>query len=231
MRYEIYSLFSRAREKVITDFNCEIISERLQNIEAIIETPQGMAKNLRVDNYRRFLRIPAYYDPNKQRVHINEKALKQNSEQTLFIICYHELIHGASTHRNYQQNNQNIFCSGVKIERYSKNKYSCENRLLNEGFVQYFTNVFNNCNDQDYAYPQEVGVVRQLVKDLGETIIRNALTAGCFDAFVTAFEQKYPVSFLEFSQLVDMQKYTEAEALIQQPLLFPFYAPATISVA
>ncbi len=187
-------------------------------VSASIVAPDVMAQNLTGDNYRRYATVPAYYDPNDRVVYLNAQTEQSLAPQTLFIICYHELIHGASFHSDYAEQADYVYQSGIKRERYGPSRYSCANRLLNEGMVQYFANTNNATNHSDYAYPYETKLVAKLVDILGQEIIYNALFYGQTQQLEQTFNGVFGRNtFGRFSRLLDKRQYEKASAIINPP--------------
>lgn len=185
-----------------------------------------MAQNLRCDNYRRFINIPAYYDPNKKAVYLNRQTVEKQTQKTLFIICYHELVHAASIHRNYRDNGLNIFQSGIKLERFGKQHYSCSNRMLNEGMTQFLTNYYNTTADSDYAYAHESALVRRVASILGVESIKQAMVAEGYEQFEQLFNQTFGRdSFSLFSHWLDKRRYQKAAAILDEanPVFVPTF--------
>lgn len=209
--------FIHARNKLLRDLPCTIIRNRVAQVTVSVKDASDMAKNINGDNYRRYLNIPAYYDPNDHTVFLNRQALTRTSEATNFIICYHELIHGASVHKNYRnERGSYIFQSGVKIERYGKRTYTCKNKLLNEGLVQFFTVHYNQVRANDYGYAQEVRLVTVIAEHLGTAILEQALFYGEYDKLCTEFDAHFGTgSFARFSSALDRRDYRKAESILR----------------
>lgn len=174
-----------------------------------------MANHLYGDNYRSYVRVPGYYDPNSHTIFLNKKTFSRTSAQTAFIICYHELVHSLSCHRVVKTKRYQAFQSGIKIERFSPKGYSCLHRALNEGIVQYLTAYYNRIPVEDYAYAKEVALVQQIATTLGHEFIQATLTRGTWRVFKYRFEQHYGANTFEcFSQLMDTKHYTEARQIL-----------------
>ncbi len=111
----------------------------------------------------------------------------------------------------------NVFQSGIKIERYDRNKYSCVNRLLNEGLVQFFTTYNNQVDHRQYAYTNEVSLITLLVQDLGLQAIHSALFHGDYEVFSQTFEAHYGNNTFEsFTQSIDKKNYEKARKIITE---------------
>lgn len=217
MSHDIHSLFLLTQNKILQDFSDSVVAERLTVLKAEVRSPENMGLGFGRDHYRRFAGIPAYYDHNQRAVFLNEKAIERTNERTLAIICYHELIHGASFHQNYHHDQTtNVFQSGVKIERYRNKRYACYNRSLNEGIVQFFTNQHNGAEDHHYAYPYETAIVRKLSHKVGIKPLKQALIYNHYELFVAAFHELFGEgSFFQFSRALDRRHYTEAQAIVE----------------
>jgi len=235
----VKKIFLAAQKKIIEDFSCPIVSDRLESIDCCLDTASSLSRNLRQDNYRDTTRIPAYYDPNNHTVFLNRSCLAFTPEKIIFVICYHELVHGASLHVNYDLPGVSVFQSGIKFERYHKRNYRCFNRLLNEGIVQFLTVDNNQLSVQDYAYVKEVMIVQELVHQLGLTVVKKALLYEQYTQLKTRFEERFgPSSFTTFTQDIDQKQYHKAYHFLKtteqvMPYSFqrPVLAAATTSQA
>ncbi|HEY1074386.1 MAG TPA: hypothetical protein VGE59_01650 [Patescibacteria group bacterium] len=212
---DLHAILISACKKLERDFAYEELGARLDTIRVKIVDAKELSHTLCGRKERRFYHVPAYYDPNKHVIYLNETMLFQENDTTVFIICYHELLHAISHHRNYQEENTNIFQSGAKIEQFSYQFYNCSNRLLNEGIVQFLTNYYNNADDNAYAYSSETKLIRKAAQLIGMTPFKRALLFGNLDSLESAFDGLFGAySFRSFSKLLDKKEYAHAEALL-----------------
>jgi len=215
----VQDIFISAKNKVLDDFSCPIVHRRIRHVRSRIVPQHVMSSNLNGDNYRRKRSIPAYYDPNIHTVFLNDTALTGYDDTTLFVICYHELVHSASLHISYNLAALNVFQSGIKFERYYQTDYKCFNRLLNEGIVQYFTTANNGFDYTNFGYPREVALVVTLATDLGSVCIKNALLYEDYPQFKVRFEAIYGhESFAHFTELLDNRDYVGAQSILKNKL-------------
>jgi len=212
----VVTIFRTAQLAIRNDFSRSGIQERINAIHVKLVDPAEIAKNLHVDNYRRYVTVPAYYDPNAHTVYLNKPVLSEEPEPTIRFVCYHELLHGASTHQDYTDGNAHIYQSGLKIERYENGRYMCQNRLLNEGCIQFLTKQHNPVPINGYAYQYETDLVAHMAKKIGIKLITNALFHHGYQDLIEAFQSQYgPGSFYRFSRLIEKRKYDEASTLIK----------------
>jgi hypothetical protein len=213
----VQDIFYRAHNKLLEDLSCSTVESRMHNIHVQIVTSQAMVTNLKADNYERFAHIPAYYDPNIHTIFLNKTHLSSLPSKTIFIVCYHELIHGASLHVSYKLPGVNVFQSGIKFERYRTNQYKCYNRLLNEGMVQYLTTYYNKLDSEQFAYPKEVGVVKQIAQDLGVEVVKNALLYEQYTHLKTRFDAFYGQdTFAQLTDSMDKRAFRKVKLILQQ---------------
>ncbi len=211
--------FDAAKEKLIQHIPCPIIAARIKRISVASTDTAHINKNLRHDQYRRFVRVPAYYDPNNHTVYLNTPVIRRGPHLTRYIICYHELLHGASVHRNYKTSlGTHVFQSGIKIERFSQKSYRCINRQLNEGCIQYVATHNNNVPSNRYGYAEEVALVEKLALVIGRDVIHSALFYGKLDHLITEFEAVFGrKTFALFSRHLDRRNYQAAREILRYP--------------
>lgn len=225
--HNLNDILISARTKLCHDFADESIDIRLEAMHVHVVDAKRLAQTLCGRSERRYFNVPAYYDPNKHIIYLNETMLSRESDTTIFIICYHELLHAISHHQNYQKENANVFQSGAKIEQFSYQFYNCSNRLLNEGIVQFLTNFYNQADDDNYAYRHEAKLIRKAANQIGLTHFKRALLHGRLDSLESAFDHVFGTdSFRSFSRLLDKKEYSRAEAFLT-PLSVMVFRPAS----
>lgn len=228
----IDSLFINAKQRLTNGLPAPELHARLSTLAMEVVAPATMVHNLTGDNYRNYTRIPAYYDPNTHTIFINRAIVPDVNEKTLYTICYHELVHGASYHSTYTEGDAQVFQSGIKTERYGDGWYTCAHRLLNEGIVQYFTVKHTNQNHENLAYKHEVAIVKQLIEKLGEPVISRALYYGTVTELEDVFNRNFGAgTFFTFSRHIDKRRYSEAEAMVTvtAPLTLQKQSPSYVS--
>jgi hypothetical protein len=230
----VENVFYQAKVKILQDYSDRTITNRISTIKLATVTSKEMARTLSADSYTSAKSVPAFYDPNNHTVFLNSRAISKADSTTSFIICYHELMHAASHHVNYQIHEANIFQSGIKIETYLSNNYSCTNRLFNEGIVQFLTTDNNLVDPARFGYYQEVRLITRLVHDLGKKLLEQAIFNGAHGFFMTRFDEHYGRGrFAEFSLALDKKHYQGAEMILdQRPCEFnSWLRPITIAMA
>ena len=87
---------------------------------------------------------------------------------------------------------------------------------INEGVTEYLTikAVTAEGITPSHSYPNEEGVVRELVKVVGEDTLLNAYFKGETDALKTAMESKSKGSWADFKTAMDASDWTKAKALL-----------------
>jgi hypothetical protein len=211
----VYTVFSAAKHNIASDFPQHMSQTRLARTHHAVVNPNVMASDLYGDNYRSTVRIPGYYNPNNHTIYLNKKTLPTLSEQTAYIICYHELVHSISAHRVKKTADYQLFQSGLKRETFQGGRYRCLHRLFNEGIVQYLTTYYAGVSSDNYAYAREVALVELLVADLGHDLIKNTLLDGNCENLQAHFDAHYGTgSFTRFSTLLDKKAYERAEKII-----------------
>lgn len=127
-----------------------------------------------IQQYQPEYRIPAFYDPNKDTVYINEPLSRELDKQLLTDIFHHELIHAIGDHSITEKEAEVTYKSGLKLQVVRGRKEYSYFKGLNEGFVQYLSNQITGKRQNPQAYRREVAIVGQLVEKIGLTVFWQA---------------------------------------------------------
>lgn len=211
MTTRIKDTFASAYKTIAADFSSETTNDHLANIKmAPLTAPVRGGDQCKAKN-----RVPAYYNPNNHTIYFNRAILNTLSETTIYNICYHELLHAISCHQSYDTTTATVFQSGIKMEFYSGGPYRCVNRGLNEGIVQYLTNV--HTHTYEHAYKNEVYLVAQAISFIGLDPFLTAFFEGEVSVLESSFDEVFGQgAFTDFARAIDNKDYDKAEATLVQ---------------
>lgn len=214
----IRSIFDQSQKELIHEYNSFFRAYKLLTVTASVVSAARMAELLKPFKQRSPRRIPAFYDPTLHTIYINKSLLRTMRQSDVHTICRHELIHACSFHANERVGDIHQFRSGIKVESfYALGTYRCQNRMLNEGLVQYFTLQGLGTTEAE-AYKHEVAIVGQLEHVIGQAVLGRALFSGELSQLQSAFDGVFgDGKFLKFSQAVDDKHFSLARAILMSP--------------